>query len=335
MKRRKEILQALRLGRRMGKLARTIPVVAIAATALMAAPSTASAAVTVGQIAPTPPTPICASPVDRLQPTVSAGTTYIVPANGTITSWNTLAGASSGELKMKVFRRVSGDTYIAVGHDGPRNLTVNTPNTFSTSVPVKAGDLLGLNSFSGLPNCSFVVTGDSYLRAPPDPGTGDLADGQPALFIDPVLDRRLNISAVVEPDCDNDGLGDETQDTNLSSCPGTTPTGPAPTLPSGAPASCRGVPATIVGTNGSDARTASQGRDVIVALGGNDTISGVGGNDVICGGAGKDTLRGGKGKDTLLGQKGKDALRGGGSRDFCKGGKGTDTASKCEVEKSI
>jgi Ca2+-binding RTX toxin-like protein len=41
------------------------------------------------------------------------------------------------------------------------------------------------------------------------------------------------------------------------------------------------------------------------------------------------------GQDTLLGQKGKDKLKGGGGADLCKGGKGKDTASKCEVEKSI
>jgi Ca2+-binding RTX toxin-like protein len=59
-------------------------------------------------------------------------------------------------------------------------------------------------------------------------------------------------------------------------------------------------------------------------------------NDVICGGSGKDTVKGGGGgQDTLLGQKGKDKLKGGGGADLCKGGKGKDTASKCEVEKSI
>jgi Trypsin/RTX calcium-binding nonapeptide repeat (4 copies) len=102
-----------------------------------------------------------------------------------------------------------------------------------------------------------------------------------------------------------------------------------------ATATCKGLPATIFGTDGSDVRVASPGRDVIAGLGGNDTLSGLGGNDVICGGAGKDTLKGGKGKDSLLGQKGKDALNGGGGRDLCKGGKGTDTASACEVRKSI
>jgi RTX calcium-binding nonapeptide repeat (4 copies) len=125
---------------------------------------------------------------------------------------------------------------------------------------------------------------------------------------------------------------------------------PAPTPPGQAPVTCNGLPATIVGTEkGTEGRDppliGTRGRDVIVGLGGNDTLSGLGGNDVICGGDANDTLKGGSGKDTLLGQAGGDVLKGGPGRDFCNGGtggvfhpmrlKGNDTASKCEVEKSI
>jgi Ca2+-binding RTX toxin-like protein len=112
------------------------------------------------------------------------------------------------------------------------------------------------------------------------------------------------------------------------------PPPPPPTVPA-APSTCKGKAATIVGTNGANQLTGTPAADVIAALGGNDQVSGLAGNDTICGGAGKDTLTGGKGKDTLLGQAGKDKLKGGGGKDFCMGGKGNDTASACEVEKSI
>ena len=116
------------------------------------------------------------------------------------------------------------------------------------------------------------------------------------------------------------------------------PTGTPPPSNAIGPAAappCKGIAATIVGTDGPDQIPGTAAADVIAALGGNDTVSALAANDVVCGGPGKDTLKGGKGKDTLLGQKGKDALKGGGGRDLCKGGKGNDTASKCEVEKSI
>ncbi len=48
---------------------------------------------------------------------------------------------------------------------------------------------------------------------------------------------------------------------------------------------CRGQPATIVGTNSSDVRKGTPGKDVIVGLGGNDKLSGLAANDLICGGA--------------------------------------------------
>jgi Ca2+-binding RTX toxin-like protein len=326
----------------MSKLARTVPVAAVAA-ALMASASQAGAAVTIGQLpATTPPSGCSVGPSDFAQAAVSSGNGYVVPPLSppvaqVVTSWshNARAGNGGQTLKMKIWRQVTGSTYVVVGHDGPRNLSSGALNSFQTSIPVQPGDVLGINSQN-----AGAVPNACLFSAPGDPGPlgnfGDTADGAQTTFITNANNFRVNATALVEPDCDSDGLGDESQDPNLSTCaPGTTPTGPAPTLPSGAPAICRGKPATIVGTNGSDTRTGSQGPDVIVALGGNDTLSGIAGNDVICGGAGKDLLRGGKGKDSLLGQKGKDTLKGGPGRDLCKGGKGNDTAAKCEVEKSI
>ena len=135
-----------------------------------------------------------------------------------------------------------------------------------------------------------------------------------------------------------------------------------PTAPTAVSATCRGLVVTIVGTAGNDVRTGTPGRDVMLGLEGNDTLSGLAGNDVICGAKGNDKLNGGKGKDTLLGQKGNDnlkggpgkdklsgkagkdrlngaggndKLKGGGGKDVCIGGKANDSASKCEVEKSI
>jgi hemolysin type calcium-binding protein len=90
------------------------------------------------------------------------------------------------------------------------------------------------------------------------------------------------------------------------------------------PVTCKGKPATIIGTPGNDKRKGTAGRDVIAGLGGKDKLSGRGGNDLICGGRGKDTLKGGKGNDKLYGQAGKDTLKGGPGRDKLKGGAGRD-----------
>jgi Ca2+-binding RTX toxin-like protein len=105
---------------------------------------------------------------------------------------------------------------------------------------------------------------------------------------------------------------------------------------------CRGVPATITGTSGSDQIVGTAARDVIVAFGGNDQIQGRGGNDLICanngndqvlgggnrdrifGGRGSDQLQGNAGNDRLFGQRGTDELEGNSGDDLLSGGRGFD-----------
>jgi RTX calcium-binding nonapeptide repeat (4 copies) len=111
---------------------------------------------------------------------------------------------------------------------------------------------------------------------------------------------------------------------------------------------CRGLPATVLGTEGADILVGTAGDDVIAGLGGNDTIDGAGGHDTICAGSGNDRVRGGAGRDTLFGESGKDRLGGGAGRDTldggvgrdaldggsggdrCRGGRGSDIAKRCE-----
>jgi len=228
-------------------------------------------------------------------------------------------------MTMKVFRRIADPaTLQVVGHDGPRPIAADSLNTFPTNVPVQPGDILGINQpTSANTACVFFAPGDVQLLNP-----GNLADGESAAFSVFPSDYRLNVSAVVEPDADQDGFGDETQD----QCPGQAgpnngcppgSQGAAPTTPT-TPATCKGKQATIVGTTGNDVRKGTARKDVIAALGGNDKVSGLAGDDLICGGSGKDILKGGKGNDKLLGQAGKDTLRGGPGNDTLKGGAGKD-----------
>jgi Ca2+-binding RTX toxin-like protein len=310
----------------MGKLVRTVPVAALVATALMAAPSGAGAATTLGETF-TPPTSFL-NDVTWLQST-SPGGKYAAPSDGVITSWSFQAGPTPPTgLKFKAARAAGGNDFTIVGESGVVAPEVSKLNTYLVKIPVQANDIIGFWSAGGQHGRSNAL--DYALHRT---GGDKPPSSTPVTYL-PEPSLQLDLSAKLEADCDKDGLGDETQDPNISTCaPGTTPP-PAPG-PGGTTVTCKGLAATIVGTNGSDVRTGSLGQDVIAGLGGNDTLSGIAGNDVICGGAGKDTLKGGKGKDSLLGQKGKDALKGGGGKDLCKGGKGNDTASKCEVEKSI
>jgi hypothetical protein len=170
----------------------------------LAGASTAAASTTIGQLAPgsPPPAECTGSPFDLLQPTVTSGNTYVVPAEGVaITSWSTSAAAGAGQMmEMKAFRQVSGTTYKVVGHDGPHALVPSTVNTFATNIAVQPGDVLGLNDVNAtgsVPNaCDFVAPGDSERYGPGTSG-GNLADGMSGDFSNSSADVRLNVTAEV------------------------------------------------------------------------------------------------------------------------------------------
>jgi hypothetical protein len=183
------------------KTVRTLAVASLAAAGLLASAATAQSAVTIGQTPLSTPSADCMTgPTDLLQPTVTSATKYVVPdtiAQGTITQWSHRAAAGSGQqVSLKVFRNVGGSNYQVVGRDGPRGLNPSSLNNFSTSVAVKAGDVLGLNNgnAASVPNgCTFAATGDSHLER-----AGDLGTGASGAFA-PVADSRVNVSARIEP----------------------------------------------------------------------------------------------------------------------------------------
>jgi hypothetical protein len=175
----------------------------LATASLLVNTAPAGAATTIGQLAAAP-APTCVTQTDWLNPTVPNGTSYVVPAlAGTsaerITSWSTNATSGAGQtLAMKVFRQVSGLTWMVVGHDGPRVLTQSTLNTFSgINIAVKPGDVLGINSANAAAAnnaCKFFVGGgEPYLLK-----SGDLPDGGSEMFS---TDNgyRMNVTAVVQP----------------------------------------------------------------------------------------------------------------------------------------
>jgi hypothetical protein len=177
-------------------------IVALATGSVLVAVSPATA-VTVGQLAPgNSPLASCTNgPNDSLSPTVTSGNSYVIPAltapNGmTITSWSTNAAAGDGQtMTFKVFRKTADPAhYQAVGHDGPHPLMPSVVNTFATSIPVNAGDVIGLNDENAIdvPNaCDFLVPGETALYF-----NGSIADGDSGDFSE-FDDYRHNITAEV------------------------------------------------------------------------------------------------------------------------------------------
>jgi hypothetical protein len=182
------------------ELAKVAAASLIASAWLIASASPATASVTIGQLAPgSPPVGVCnTQSFDMMQPIVTSGAPYVVPGAGTITSWSTSASADAGQkYRMKVFRQVAGLTYMVVGHDGPRDLTAGALNTFPASIPVKRGDVLGINDNDGsavMNACSSSTTSGDFLSLK----RVNLADGESDSFATFGGDR-LNVSAVFVP----------------------------------------------------------------------------------------------------------------------------------------
>ena len=180
----------------MHRAARLLVLAVLPAVPLASAPA-ASASITLGQLAPAPP-PACSSgPVELLQPTVTSGTGFVAPSQGSITSWSTVGPASGGggQMKLKVWRKVSDPaTFRVVAHTGFQTIPAATVKTFPVNVPgVEAGDLVGL-TFQGSVGCQFAVSGDSFLNV-----GGDFADGDGAIFSGVAPNFRIDIAATFEP----------------------------------------------------------------------------------------------------------------------------------------
>ena len=95
---------------------------------------------------------------------------------------------------MKVWRHVSGLTYRAVAHDGPRAPNPGVVNTFGgLNVPVQPGDVLGLGVNTADNSCIFFAPGETLYYQ-----ESNAADGDEITFFTS-SPFRANVSAVVEP----------------------------------------------------------------------------------------------------------------------------------------
>jgi hypothetical protein len=132
-----------------------------------------------------------------------------IPEAGVITSWRINAAPFAGhEVEYLKVMRPGGppNTFATVGES--QGVPVSHPglNAFNARIAVQAGDHLGV---FGTPGTFFCVIGD------PEEVMG-VAEGDPpigtrATFI-PNPGAQVALAAIVEPDLDGDGYGDETQD---------------------------------------------------------------------------------------------------------------------------
>jgi hypothetical protein len=169
---------------------------ALVALALGGSAGAAPQTVTIGSVSGTPSMNICGG---------SINCTYVpfnnvsdpelsVPFDGTVTSFSISSNSSTGTVKLRVLRPASGGQFTGVGTSAAEPLAAGV-NTFTVSLPVKAGDVLGLDNDSSalMFDTSSATPITAYYELP------SLADGTTALPNQPArTGYRLLLSATVQ-----------------------------------------------------------------------------------------------------------------------------------------
>jgi hypothetical protein len=126
-------------------------IVGTIAGALLLAPAGAAADVTIGSnLAGTANMNICVAGFACSYIQTSGGTPVAVsPVDGRVVRWRLKSGSATGTAKLRVLRP-SGTSFTAVASSNAENVNIDL-NTFTTHLPIKAGDVVALdNSSSGL-----------------------------------------------------------------------------------------------------------------------------------------------------------------------------------------
>lgn len=125
--------------------------------------------------------------VQRLDPSGQ----YAAPSNGVIIQWRWNPMGPSNGAKLKIFRYVSGSVWTVIGESGLVNL-INGMNTFSSYIPVKTGDRIGM--YSGTNRTYYSDTsGYSVSR-----NQGEAPIYSTTSFTDHTQSRRIPIDAILK-----------------------------------------------------------------------------------------------------------------------------------------
>lgn len=185
----------------------------------LALASPASAATTIGQVA-ADPTGLCGpSNGGRLAvQTVAASPGWVVPSAGVITGWSSTGrtAAESPGVQFTVWREAADDPgfYNLIGITEAQTVPMGALGSFPARITTQAGDVIGLYSTTGPAGCFGTgATGDRVARQ----NYSSIEVAGPINFLYQlsgvsVTPALLNAAAVLEPDADADGFGDETQD---------------------------------------------------------------------------------------------------------------------------
>jgi hypothetical protein len=181
-------------------------------------PSAGLASTTVGATPPPTATTAADCGANTGHVTRTTGTTtnpYIATASGVITEWQFQADATGnpGTLALQTFAADPNNNAIftPLTESALEFPAVGQLNRFKTRLPVSAGQFVGLWAVTASHGCYYLTSSAAFtdfgsLAPAPQPGSG------PVMYGNAMGSAATNVAATIEPDGDNDGFGDETQD---------------------------------------------------------------------------------------------------------------------------
>jgi hypothetical protein len=204
----------------------SVTAVALLALLIAASPSSAGAATQIGQTFA--PNECPNDPATFLQGG-SPGNQYAASSAGVITSWSFQAGGDPPQLKFKVARPLGADFFTIIGESALKTPAPTQLNTYTDiRISVMSGDVIGF----------YVASNDKFCSRNPAPEYfrhsvgSDVPLGTTTMFSE-LSDHQLDLSATLEPDCDGDGFGDETQDAEIPPIAACDPSAPETTITTG------------------------------------------------------------------------------------------------------
>jgi hypothetical protein len=116
------------------------------------------------------------------------------PVNGTVTSWRFKSGSAGQSVRLRVLRPVNETTFTGAGTNPAATSVVGINGPFPTSLPIQAGDRVGLDASAGAIILSDVGAPWQALSwAMPPLANGESRTG------DVVFNREVLVEAVVVP----------------------------------------------------------------------------------------------------------------------------------------
>jgi IPT/TIG domain/PASTA domain len=170
--------------------------IAISAWALLGSAAAEANTITVGSVLPAGPTSKPVGEVDTFLNTAlpEKGANLTSPVSGVIVRWR-LQGAKGGPFYLRVLRPNGLGAYTAVGKSDPATVSSVGLLTFNTSLPIKAGDVLGVDPTNAADELGFATAaGAAFTTIFPTPFEGATVPAR-----DPESGQELELSAEVQP----------------------------------------------------------------------------------------------------------------------------------------